>query len=178
MPDYISGTSQLRDNILNRQPENTNPLVVTEYKFTMQRISTVTYFCQSANVPGINVGEVSQPTYFAPAKRPGDFTFDDFTITFVVGEELKNWLEIYNWMRSTTNAEDFSEYEGPDQHFSDASLMITNSAMRGKILVNFKELFPKNLSSIDFTSTSSDADPIIATCTFAYSSYDIERLDS
>ena len=44
MPDYISGTSQLKENLLDRQPSNTNPLVVTDYKFTMQRIPTVTYF--------------------------------------------------------------------------------------------------------------------------------------
>ena len=176
MPDYISGTSQLKENLLDRQPSNTNPLVVTDYKFTMQRIPTVTYFCQSAIVPGVNVGEVQQSNYFAPVKRPGNFTFDDFTISYVVDEELKNWLEIYNWMRSTSNAEDFTEFEGPDQYFSDGTLVITNSNMRGKLVVNFKSLFPKSISSIDFTSTSTDAEPIIATVTFAYSSYDIERL--
>lgn len=178
MTDYISGTSQLRQNILSRQPDNQNPLFSTEYRFTMQRIPTVTYFCQSANVPGVNLGEIQQTNYFAPIKRPGQFTFDDFTISFVIDEELKNWLEIYNWMRSASNAEDFTEYEGPSQYFSDATLIITNSAMRGNLIVNFKELFPRTLSGIDFTSTASDAEPMIATCTFAYSAYDIERLDS
>lgn len=176
MPDYISGTSQLKENLLDRQPSNTNPLVVTDYKFTMQRIPTVTYFCQSAVVPGVNVGEIQQENYFAPVKRPGVFRFDDFTISYVVDEELKNWLEIYDWMRSTSNAEDFTEFEGPDQYFTDGTLVITNSNMRGKLVVNFKSLFPKSISSIDFTSTSTDAEPIIATVTFAYSSYDIERL--
>lgn len=178
MPDYISGSSQLKQNIANRQPDNQNPLFNTEFRFTMQRIPAVTYFCQSAGLPGVNVGEIQQENYFAPIKRPGSFTFDDFTISFVVDEELKNWLEIYDWMRSATNAEDFSEFEGPDQYFSDATLIITNSAMRGKMVVTFKELFPKVLSGIDFTSTSTDAEPMIATCTFAYSAYDIERLDS
>ncbi len=174
----ISGLNQMKESRLDRQPENTNPLLITEFKFTMQRIPTVTYFCQSANIPSVSVGNVEQNTMFSPINLPGVFRFEDLSLSFVVDETMKNWLEIYNWMRSTSNAEDFAEFETQDQHLSDATLVITNSAMKGKLVANFRDCFPKSLSGIDFNSAVSDPEPIIATTTFGFTTYSIERIDT
>jgi len=174
----ISGLSQLKENRLDRNPTNTNALLVTEFKFTMQRIPTVTYFCQSANIPAVTVGNIEQETMFSPVNHPGVFRFEDLNLTFVVDETMKNWLEIYNWMRSTSNAEDFKDFETQDQHLSDATLVITNSAMKGKLVVNFRDCFPKSLSGIDFNSAVTDPEPIVATTTFGFTTYTIERIDN
>ena len=175
---YISGLSQLKTNRLDSQPTNTNPLTVTEFKFTMQRIPTVTYFCQSANIPSVSLSPIDQTNFFAPVRHPSAFRFDDLSISFVVDEEMKNWLEIYNWMRSASNAEDFKDFETPDQHLSDATLVITNSAMRGKLIVSFRDCFPSSLSGLDFSSAVTDPEPLTATTTFSYSTYTIERIDT
>jgi len=172
----VSGLSQLKDSKTDRQPSNTNALLVTEFKFTMQRIPTVTYFCQSANIPSVSVGNIEQNTLFSPINHPGVFRFDDLNLSFVVDEDMKNWLEIYDWMRSTSNAEDFQDFETQDQHLSDATLVITNSAMRGKLVVNFRDCFPKSLSGIEFNSAVTDPEPIIANTTFGFSTYSVERI--
>ena len=166
----ISGLNQMKESRLDRQPENTNPLLITEFKFTMQRIPTVTYFCQSANIPSVSVGNVEQNTMFSPINLPGVFRFEDLSLSFGVDETMKNW--------STSNAEDFAEFETQDQHLSDATLVITNSAMKGKLVANFRDCFPKSLSGIDFNSAVSDPEPIIATTTFGFTTYSIERIDS
>ena len=165
-------------NILKRQPENSNFLLPTGFKFTLQRIPSVTYFCQSCNIPSFSFSEILQPTRFNPAKHPGrGYDFGDLDISFLVDEDMKNYLEIYDWMKSMGNAEDHIEYEENTKiHYSDASITILNSAMNPNLSVNFRNMFPKSLSGIDFSSTASDTEPILVTATFAYTSFEVIKL--
>lgn len=102
--------------------------------------------------------------------------FDELSITFIVDEEMKNWLEIFNWMRSVTNVEDYAEVRPPNTHTSTANLVILNSNKNPKINVTFEGLYPRTLSSIDFSSTVVDPEPFQATATFSYRNYNIEVL--
>ena len=56
---------------LTRSPQNTNYLQPTKYILTLDRIPTVQYFCQEANVPGISLGQaaVSYTHLTLPTKR-------------------------------------------------------------------------------------------------------------
>ena len=64
------------------------------------------------------------------------------------------------------------------QFFSNITIIITNSTYKPKYYVRIKEAFPVSLSGIDFTSIASENEPVIATATFAYMSYDIRTLDN
>ena len=174
--DKISGNYE--QNVLRRQPGNTNFLLPTGFKFTLQRIPSVTYFCQSCNIPAFSFSEIIQPTRFNPAKHPGrGYEYGDLDITFLVDEDMVNYLEIYDWMRLMGNLEDHSEYEeNTNQHFSDASITILNSAMNANLSVNFKNIFPKSLSGIDFSSTNNDTEPLLVTATFAYTTFEVVKL--
>lgn len=174
--DKISGNYE--QNVLRRQPGNTNFLLPTGFKFTLQRIPSVTYFCQSCNIPAFSFSEIIQPTRFNPAKHPGrGYEYGDLDITFLVDEDMVNYLEIYDWMRLMGNLDDHSEYEeNTNQHFSDASITILNSAMNANLSVNFKNIFPKSLSGIDFSSTNSDTEPLLVTATFAYTTFEVVKL--
>jgi hypothetical protein len=102
--------------------------------------------------------------------------FDELSITFIVDEEMKNWLELFNWMRSCTNVEDYSEFSYPATHLTTANLIILNSTKTPKINVTFEGLYPRSLGSIDFSSTIMDPEPFQCTATFAYRNYNIEVL--
>jgi hypothetical protein len=57
-------------------------------------------FGNSANIPGMTLGIANQPTYLKDIPTPGDkIEFDDFTIRFLVDENLENYMEIQNWIR-------------------------------------------------------------------------------
>jgi len=165
-------------NINRRQPTNTNYLLSTGFRFVLQRIPAVTYFCQSCSIPTFSFSEVLQPTRFINIKHPGrSYDYGDLDIGFIVDEDMVNYLEIYKWMREIGNVEDHDEYEqNTVSHFSDGSISILNSAMKPNLTVNFKNLFPKSISSIDFSSTASDSEPILVTATFAYTSFEVEKL--
>jgi hypothetical protein len=173
----LFGYDGLTQDYLTRQPNNLNPLLPTYFQFSMKRCPTVTYFCQSANLPGLNVEAIPQPTRFRSIPHSaGVPDFEDLTINFVVDETLTNWLEIYEWMRSTTTAKDGTEITDAEEHYTDATLTILNSAMLPKIRVSFENLLPLSLSSIEFDSTTTVPEALIGTATFTYTTYEITKL--
>ena len=165
-------------DINDRSVSNPNPLLTTGFRFLLTRTPNITYFCQSANLPDITLGEMEQPTTFIPIKHPGNsFTYGDLDISFIVDENMENWREIHNWMTSLKNVEDYTEFESNvSNHTSDARLMILNSAMQPNLEVEFKYIFPKSLSGVNFTSSTDDTEPVICNATFAFTSYDIQKI--
>ena len=161
---------------LERYPERINPLLPTYYQFSIFKIPNVNYFCQTASLPSLSLSQVNMPTRFSTLQSPAKLTFDELTITFIVDVAMKNWMEIYNWMRSTTNVDSYKEYRPDNEQSTTASLLILNSSKNPKLNVTFNSLYPITLSALDFTSTGTDPEPLQATCSFSYRSYDIEIL--
>jgi hypothetical protein len=164
------------ESVLNRYPERINPLLPTYYRFSILRLPNTSYFCQSASLPTVSMSEVIMPTPFMAVKAPSKMEFDELSITFIVDEEMKNWLEIFNWMRSSTNVEDYTEFNNPNTHLSTGNLIILNSKKNPSINVTFEGLFPRTLGSIDFSSSGIDPEPFQCTATFSYRNYNIEIL--
>ena len=141
--DELFGYDGLTQDYLGRQPESLNPLLPTYFQFTIKRCPTVTYFCQTANLPGINATPVEQPTRFTNIPHsPGIPEFEDLNVSFIVDENLNNWLEIYDWIRSTVTTKDHLEYEQSPEHYSDASISLLNpfSAARRASLLKSRTL--------------------------------------
>lgn len=157
-----------------------NPLLVNYFEFIMDRVPNMTYFCQTANLPGLGMGSVEQPTIFGvPINQPsGAIRFENLQITFKVDENLSNWLEIYNWIRRSGNlGEDCTPpFSYQEKVESGGTLLITNSTYRPKIKISFKNLFPVSLSGIQFTSVLPDSMEAVATATFTYTSHKAEIL--
>jgi len=175
--DQLFGYDGLTQDYSARNVDNLNPLLPTYFQFSLKRCPAVTYFCRSVNLPGINATPIPQPTRFVGIPHsPGIPEFDDLNINFVVDENLSNWLEIYNWIRSTVTTKDHTEYENAKEHYSDATLSILNSAMLPKIRISFNNLLPTSLSALEFDSTTTSPDALIASATFRYTTYEITKL--
>jgi hypothetical protein len=166
--------SVIPQDIKDRYPERINPLLPTYYRFMIDRLPTVSYFCQTASLPTVTLSEVQMPNLFVPLKFPSKLDFDELSITFVVDEQMKNWLEIFNWMRSCTQVEGFEEFAAINRHLSTANLYILNSTKNAKMSVTFEGLYPRTLSALDFSSSVMDPEALQATATFAYRNYNIE----
>jgi len=160
-------------------PDTNNYLTSNRFVFNIKRIPTLNYFCQRANLPGIQFGTSLQGTQtgIAPIKRPGtQYQQDDLLIGFLVDENMKNWLELFNWMKQAGSYDKTYESLREEHKVSDAFLFILNSAMTPIVTVTFYDVFPTELSSISFDSSVTDADPILAQASFAYSWYEIKSL--
>ena len=178
--DQLAGynpNSGISADFLTRQPDNLNPLLPTYFQFSMKRCPHVTFFCQSANLPSISMSVIEQSTRFVNIPHaPGVPEFEDLTINFIVDEEMTNWIELYEWIRSTVHTDDYKEYEKAPEHYTDATLTILNSAMNPKMRVEFYNLLPTSLSGLEFDSTTTVPEALIGTATFRYTNYEITKL--
>ena len=91
--------------------ENLNNFIPTGFKFFLDKIPNVSYFCQAASLPGITAGQAILPNPLRDIAVAGDKAqFNELRIRFIIDEELKNWLEIYNWIVGLTYPEDTEQY--------------------------------------------------------------------
>lgn len=103
-------------------------------------------------------------------------TFDDFTVKFIVDENIADWLEIYNWILALARMKELNldPHDGQEATVSDATLFILTSNKNINIKVYFRDLFPVSITGLEFDSTVSDLDPPIGEATFKYCYYEFE----
>lgn len=179
IPDYVKSQIPFDFTVPNEIPNTNNYLANNRFHFFLRRCPNLTYFCQRANIPTLSFGvsEQSNPTGIAPIRRPGTgYATEDMSIGFIVDENMKNWLEIFNWMKSIGIYDSQYELLKESDKVSDAFMLITNSAYVPIIKVNFYNIFPILLSGVDFDSTQPDTDPVLANVTFAFTHYQIDTI--
>jgi len=178
-----------------RQIENRNFLSPTGFHFTVIRAPKVSYFGYQINVPGLDLGVVEQNNYLSQIPRPGEnISFGDLSLTFLVDEDLENYMEIQNWMRGIGFPESLDQIydwqkkdvisKYPNNYkneselnlYSDGTLAIYNSADNPNFKVVFQNLFPYSLSPLQFDSQVGDVQYLSATVNFKYTIYNIEDI--
>ena len=170
----------------SNQPENFNYFNPIGFKFEVDKLPNVNFFCQSATLPGLTLGEATQPNPFRDIPTPGDkILFEELTIRFVV-DELENWLEMKEWIFGLGYPNSQEEYAKLSREnssikprgnkYSDGVLMILTSNKNAQIKVTFQDLWPVTLSGIQMDSSVAEVDYITADATFAYTIYKVERL--
>lgn len=162
---------------LNRSPENTNLLQPTKFLLTFDRIRTTQYFCQTVNLPGVSLGEVSRATPFLDMFSPGTkLSYDPLVVEFILDEELQGWKNLYDWMLTMADPNGFEKRDGSkelqtNKHFSDATLSILSGLNNPLLRIQYTNLFPLSISDIRFDTTQSADTIMTATATFRYQSY-------
>ena len=168
-------------------PKNKNFLSPVGFKFIMSRTPNVDYFCQSASIPEVSIGAREISTPVKDYTVPGDkMTFGDLTLRFLVNEDLDNYFEIYKWLKGLTNpmnTGDFQKYletvdeKGRDSDFtksmSDARLLVLNSNYQSIASVNFFNIFPTSLTTLEFDAAVTDINYFTAEVNFKYTIYEI-----
>ena len=172
------------------QITNRNFLSPVGFQFTLQKKPKIDFFCNSANIPGINLGVAMQPTPLKAIPIPGEtLTYDDLTLRFMVDEDMENYLEVWNWLNQFGFPRDWGQYQqllNEDENskgkqtsisgMSDGTLLVYNSNYNVNLKVNYKDLFPVSLSSIQFDTTPTEINYASAEVVFKYTIYDIIKV--
>ena len=177
-------------NPQSKQIQNRNYLTATGFKFILAKYPKIDFLSNSVQIPSVNLGVAIQSTYLKDIPIPGDkLTYDEFTLEFLVDEEMENYLTIHNWIRGLGYPETVKEYA--DLIFNDpitpgifnaysgeanASLLVYNSNFNPITEIKFQGLFPVSLSAVGFDSRDAQSNYITATATFKYTIYDIIKL--
>jgi len=171
---YLPGDFQALENI---RPENTNFLTNNKFVFILNRCPMMVYYCQRVNIPSVTTGISNQSVPLAvQVQRPGtSVNLEDLQVGFAVDEDMKNWLEIYDWITSITMYSSFSELK-EYQKTSDAAIIVLNSSYTPIIRFKYYDVFPNFLSGFDFDSTIPDTSNILANVSFSYINVEKEIL--
>ena len=148
----------------------TNKNFLSPIGFTLKidsNMANTEYFSTAVNLPGISLSPVEVPYKGVNLGMTGDrLTFEDFSITFNITENLENYIEIYNWMVNIIQAKDSEGYK------YDERLLILTSHNNVAKEISFQEIFPTSLSSIEFNAQSGSLEYVQATVTFKYTLFE------
>lgn len=150
------------------------------FQFQLVKYPKVSFFCQTANVPGITLAVATQSTRWNAIPHPGDeISFEDLQIEFIVDENLVNYTTIHNWVRKLGHpysSEDIQELPGDnleDKTYSDGILFILDSNFNKKFKVVFEDLFPVNIGALNFQSNAENVQYFTVSTSFKYTKYKI-----
>ena len=189
---------------LARQPDKLDYLSPTQFKFNIHQLPKVEFFCTAANIPAISLGEAIFPTPYKEIPVMGDtLTYDNLSISFIVDENLENYIELHNWLigigfpknrnqfsnfRSLTSSSpiatqgvsndigDVKPSTSARGMFGDAILTTLTNKNNPVVEARFQDLYPVSLGALDFTQTATDVEYITVTADFSYKLYEIVTL--
>ena len=155
---------------IRNQPTNLNQLNVVSFETNFLRMPGVSYFCQRVNIPGISLSNTIQSTPFANIPIEGDvLEFEDLTISFIVDEDMQNYLELYNWIQSLGFPDKYSQYDNETSSIkSDVNILIHTNKSNPNYSIVFKDVFPVSLGTISFDTNATTLDSIIVDASFKY----------
>ena len=189
---------------LNRQPSKLDYSSPTQFRFLINQLPKVQYFTVAANIPGITLGEGVFNTPLKDIPLLGDkLTYEDLTITFIVDENLENYIEMHTWLTAigfpkdrsqfrefrseTSNVKTSTRGESKDigdvkastpelSMTSDAVMTILTNKNNPVVECRFADVFPTSLSGLTYSQNQTDVDYLTAEVNFKYQIYEIKTL--
>jgi len=186
-------------NVNTREPSVLDYASPVQFRFKCSKLPTVEFFCQTANIPGIGLGEAVIDTTLKSIPFPGDkVTYQDLAISFLVDENLNNYKEIHDWIIGLGAPQNHTQFStlrdtGTDRFpgqtttatnntvpdggtYSDATLTILNSKNIAVTEIRFHNIFPTSLGSLSYDVQASDVNYLQSNVDFSYMYYEIVQL--
>jgi len=153
------------------QPTNRNFLAPVGFRMNLDLFAGVDFFCKSVNLPDISVpnAEIQTPYRRIPITSSGGLSYGDVRLTFLIDEDMKNYLTIYDWIIKNNLAEGYDTQKDPQ--YSDGQLEILNSNFQTNIIINYENLFPIDLSELSFDVEDREMEYFTASVTFKFTRY-------
>ena len=177
-------------NWFNDQLTNKNFLSPIGFLFILDKAKKTSFLCQKAEIPALSLGNVEIPTRgMVPIPVEGNVRYGDFVIEFIVDEDLRNYMELHNWIRALGTPQDMQERRdwidkysksmaSKDPRFSYSTLQVLNNNNVANFDVVFKSMFPTDLTTLSFDVTQTDNNFLTASATFKYLLYEVRNKNS
>ena len=174
--------------------ENRNFLSPIGFKFAVNKLRGVDFFCQSASIPAVSMGAWEQGTRINKVYQPGDeLYYEPLYLKFLVDENMKNYYQVHDWIREITTPYSAREFgydrgtlrsinkdtrdqniyvNGNNDWLSDASLYILSSNYRPVAEFIFRDCFPLSLTTLNFDASVPDVNYFTAEVKIRYNYFD------
>ena len=189
---------------ISRQPSKLDYTSPTQFRFLINQLPKVEYFTTEANIPGITLGDIELATPLKNIPLMGDkLTYEDLNITFIVDENLENYIEMHTLLTSIgfpSDRKQFSDFRSATSNvatntrgeskdigdvkastperamYSDAMLTILTNKNNPVVECRFRDVFPTSLSGLTYSQNQTDVEYLTASITFKYQIYEIVTL--
>ena len=189
----------------HRQPTVFDYSQSNQFKVFLPIFPTTEWFVVRANIPSVTLGTADRYTPFVTIQMVGDhITYGDFNITFIVDENLKNYMEMYNWVKNigfpfehkqfnVLDRPDYGNRSGGQKYNAekDTYSKVNDDDLYTDILVQIMtgknnliaqceiyEAFPTTLGAIEYSQQETDMTYAMCEVGFAYSWFDVKPISS
>lgn len=137
------------------------------FSVRIDRLPGVSFNCNRVSMPGMRLSTLQSESPKVIVVTPGSkVEFDTFSCSFIVDDDLANWLEVASWMLQSSTDDVTSV-------FSDFSLIIPKLYFAGGKSIRFMDAFPYSLAPFDL-ATDGDPSKIICNLSMSYNGFEIE----
>lgn len=165
-------------------PTNVSLLNPNEFRFFIHRAPYLSFFTQTVMLPSITLPSADTENPFVTVPTPGDHIhFAPLDVEFIVDEDLKGYLEMYNWIRGLGFPTTFDEYVKAvadmrngnrwEVTTSDASVFTNTGSRNVNIEFTFRDAFPVSVSAPTLSTTNIDQPVVTSRVQFAYTYFDV-----
>lgn len=152
-----------------------NMLKSNSFQFSIERIPETMFKVTAVNLPNISVPAPMTASAASNQWFPGSSSeFAQLDLTFIVDEDLRNYEELFRWItqqRYTVGDEFTAKNQNEEKLVSDGVLLTLTNASNPNRIIKFYDMFPTNLSAINFSTQNSDPIPVECTATFYLSRF-------
>lgn len=131
-------------------------------------------FCSEVSMPGLSMEVEEIPEQFYDRKMPTkNLRYGDLTVTYTIDEKFDNYKLLFNWLMYLKSPESF----GVNKEQIDVSLFIYSNNDNPLFSFTLKNIFPFELTGIEFNKKNNTADVMEGTVSFAMEYYLINTED-
>lgn len=147
---------------------NINYLTNINFQLVIPDYNNTNFFCQKMVLPGLIIGEAIVNTPMNNWRFVGDkYQYEPLIATLIVDEDMKNYLEIHNWMKDILVAGDVYP------HLRQVSVILYSSHNNPIKTFVFNNAFPSSIGNIELDITQRDVTYTVSQISFAYSTFEI-----
>lgn len=135
----------------------TNP---TRFQLVFPTLPFLEMFCNVVTLPDVNLGMITHSTRLLDLKQPGEkLNFDTLHCQFLFDNEMKNYKEIFSWMKRISVQGLHASDRVPVRLLTDTGVFI------------FDKVFPISIGSTRWDSTATDIQTLSCDVVFAYDQF-------
>ena len=157
------------------QPLDNNLLSTNNFKLVFSDFPKMEYFVQEFSFPNTSLSDLSQPSPYKGIPIAGNqINYGNVEFTFTVSEDLKNYIEVYNWLVKSGTPKTGNEYQDV-KDLKDCTLFITSNNKNPILKINFSGIFPISLSGFSLNVTNAEFTPVTASAEFTFNTLSFDR---
>jgi hypothetical protein len=158
-----------------------NYLSPANFIISIDRIPNVEFFTQQLTIPDVSTSPVEVANPLKALYATGDrLAYGDLDLSFVVDENMENYLEILNWLEGLGTPESTDQFKNLEKSdaglVSDIRVLIMNSHKNPNMEFLFTNAFPTSISSLELDLSSADIAYPKASVTFRYDDMKVQKI--